>query len=389
MTNLRTVLVIADDLTGAAEIGGIARRYGLVTRLSCEPLREAGGGVTVIDTDSRLLPPRDAAERVSRFVRGLTGPFDLIYKKTDSALRGSIRAELDVLAAHFNRQRVVLVPQNPSRGRTVLPDGRYHIDGVPLNDTAFANDPQHPARTANVIELLGGDPPARCIEPESSASDCRVIIGAADSANHMRKWANIVTASAGAQDILPAGGADFFTSILESRGCLVDPKASTQGAPFPPSRLFVCGSATGYSAELIRRAQREGVAIFPMLDDTAAWAGLVRTALESCGRAVMLIARPLDRAEDAPRRMEARLTEAVAAVLSSTKDLDQLLLMMEGGATAAAVCRRMGWREFDVTGELASGVVQLRANCTEAAPALVIKPGSYIWPDAVWGGRRC
>jgi hypothetical protein len=49
----------------------------------------------------------------------------------------------------------------------------------------------------------------------------------------------------------------------------------------------------------------------------------------------------------------------------------------------------MRWREFDVVTELAGGVVQLRVIGANAAPALVIKPGSYSWPDAVWGGRRC
>ena len=47
------VLVIADDLSGAAEIAGVGLRYGLPTRLLRERPVECGEGLTVIDSDSR------------------------------------------------------------------------------------------------------------------------------------------------------------------------------------------------------------------------------------------------------------------------------------------------------------------------------------------------
>ena len=61
-------------------------------------------------------------------------------------------------------------------------------------------------------------------------------------------------------------------------------------------------------------------------------------------------------------------------------------LLLEGGATASAVCRRMNWHQFDVEGEFAPGVVQMHALGADGSTGhrLVIKPGSYPWPDAVW-----
>jgi hypothetical protein len=52
----------------------------------------------------------------------------------------------------------------------------------------------------------------------------------------------------------------------------------------------------------------------------------------------------------------------------------------------------MNWHQFDVDGEFAPGVVQMHARGADggadggAGHRVVIKPGSYGWPDAVWGG---
>src|SRR3954468_20381794 len=132
---IRRGLVIADDLTGAAEIAGIGHRFGLATRLLRKPATAPGDdsneGLLVLDTDSRSQRPADAAETVRRFVDRLREqPFDLIFKKTDSALRGPVLAEVQSLATAFAKTGALLVPQNPSRGRTIR-GSRYYIDLMP------------------------------------------------------------------------------------------------------------------------------------------------------------------------------------------------------------------------------------------------------------------
>jgi D-threonate/D-erythronate kinase len=58
-------------------------------------------------------------------------------------------------------------------------------------------------------------------------------------------------------------------------------------------------------------------------------------------------------------------------------------LFVEGGGTASALMRRMGWTRGRVCCQYAPGVVGLKII---ARPPLVItvKPGSYPWPDRVW-----
>src|SRR3954447_934164 len=207
---MNRVLVIADDLTGAAEIAGIGSRYGLPTRLVRDQLvQRPEGGLTVIDTDSRLLPASEAAATVWKFVEPLrAGQFDLVFKKSDSVLRGPVLAEIDAMLTALGRASALLVPQNPSRGR-VIRGGEYQVEGVPLYASAFANDPQYPARTSNVLELLGMSPRRLtcCVESGADIAETGVPIGAADDAEDVRHWAaRAVIAS----DLLPVGGADFF-----------------------------------------------------------------------------------------------------------------------------------------------------------------------------------
>src|SRR5438046_3034209 len=92
---MHRLLAIADDLSGAAEIAGIAHRFGLPARIRREPVDGPSDGLIVLDTDSRSMHPCEAQRTVSDLIRGLRREdFDLVYKKTDSVFRGNIAAEV-------------------------------------------------------------------------------------------------------------------------------------------------------------------------------------------------------------------------------------------------------------------------------------------------------
>ena len=60
---------------------------------------------------------------------------ELIYKKTDSTLRGNIAAELRALADLFPTWRIGYAPAYPALGRTVK-NGVLYVDDVPVSETA-------------------------------------------------------------------------------------------------------------------------------------------------------------------------------------------------------------------------------------------------------------
>ena len=390
---MRRILVIADDLSGAAEITGIGARYGLSARLERDVPHIAHDGLTVIDTDTRLVAQDQAPEQVRRAIRHLrAADFDLIYKKTDSAYRGPILAELDALMSAFNRTTAILVAQNPSRGRTIR-EGVYCIDDVPLSETRFAHDPEYPARTSNALELLGKvkGRETRVATTPADMPPHGVTIGEASGLDDVRRWADATNNP----NILPAGGADFFQAILESRGLVAHQPYLTS---LPPGRtLIVCGTSPAFSGNVVARAQSERITICPMPDHShgavaalEAWQTAAQQALDSSARAVIVIQRPLDRTPGVAQRFQAALAEVVGRLLTTPgQGADNLLL--EGGATASAVCRRMNWTQFDVEGEFAPGVVQMHALGGDGSGTagggghrVVVKPGSYAWPEAVW-----
>jgi hypothetical protein len=371
---MKRVLVIADDLSGAAEIAGIAARFGLPARLLRGCAAPVEDGATVIDTDSRDCSVADAIGAVRRCMAGVrTGEFDLVFKKTDSALRGHILAEVGCIMDALHLSSAVLVPHNPSRGRTIE-RGRYFIEGVPLDQTSFANDPVHPARTADVLQRLGRleGRKLQCLEPGKAAPMDGLVIGAARSIEDVNGWA----ASVPGRATLPVGAADFFTSLLRARGLQSTRGLIARLAGGP--RLFICGSAARPTEILVARARAAGIAVCALPDDPQHWHRLVLDSLQQSEAAVAVIGRPVDSAPGAARQFERLLADLTERVLAA---IPIQHLFLEGGATASAVCRRMGWNELEICGELATGVVQMRAP---GGQSLVVKPGSYLWPEAVW-----
>ena len=92
--------VIADDMTGAAEIGAVGLRHGLRAEvlLAGEPSSDAD--LVCLDTDSRSCAPVEAAEHAARAARLLRQqPAGWIYMKTDSVLRGNVTPELEAIVS--------------------------------------------------------------------------------------------------------------------------------------------------------------------------------------------------------------------------------------------------------------------------------------------------
>jgi D-threonate/D-erythronate kinase len=140
-------LVLADDLTGALEAGACFSDCLVTTDSSLATIRTS----LVIDTETRHLSPVAAASAIERCLR----PAKLIYKKTDSTLRGNIGFELAVLARTFPERPILYVGAYPALGRTVK-NGELHVNGVRVHETAFARDPLNPVTSSSIRELLSG-----------------------------------------------------------------------------------------------------------------------------------------------------------------------------------------------------------------------------------------
>lgn len=111
------LVVIADDFTGAAEMGGIALRFGLHAEVQTElSLGSSKPDVLVLDTNTRSGSSADAVRAIEEAVTALRDhSVELLFKKTDSVLRGHVREELAALLSCLPARTILLVPANPSR----------------------------------------------------------------------------------------------------------------------------------------------------------------------------------------------------------------------------------------------------------------------------------
>ncbi|RIQ12398.1 four-carbon acid sugar kinase family protein, partial [Jiangella rhizosphaerae] len=130
-----SVLLLADDLTGAAEAAAafVLRTPRIFDLQTLSAMRASlGEGVVAVDTDSRYAGPEVAADRC-RTALALLPPGRVVVKKVDSTLRGPLAAELAALREPGGL--LVVAPALPSLGRTVA-GGAVLVDGVPLERSA-------------------------------------------------------------------------------------------------------------------------------------------------------------------------------------------------------------------------------------------------------------
>jgi D-threonate/D-erythronate kinase len=375
--------IIADDLTGAAELAGVAWRFGFTAELHTGLNRVPHSEVLAIDTDSRHCTEAEATRRVTAATRclELLG-VEWIYKKVDSVLRGCVLPEIQAILRVLRLKRALLVPANPSRGR-IIQHGIYLIDGTPVDQTDFRNDPQHPRNSSLVLEILGdkGSAIVSICRPDEPLPALGVVIGEAAAPADLQVWAGRLEAT-----ILPAGAAEFFAAILESgKGAAHFPARPISLRSVDGPALFVCGSKSASTQGFLDDCRRRGCPVVRMPEAffqksgfratlMRQWAREVTTAFERCPRVVVAIDQP---AREGSAEIFGEILVTVVKLVLSQVPVKQI--NVEGGATASLLMRVMGWSCLSLMQEVSPGVVMLRVG-SSIPIAITIKPGSYEWP---------
>ncbi len=202
---------------------------------------------------------------------------------------------------------------------------------------------------------------------------------------NVEAWASLVEL-----DQPCAGAGEFFGALLRSR-VRTSPSAIVTPKPVAGPSLLICGTAAGWPVTNQECGCR-GIPVFTLppevfgVDQATVpgliekWTSRVVDSLRDGGRAALAIGRPPLEAELASPLFLQPLVEAVAQVLHK---ITVAQLLMEGGATAAAVVHRLGWTRLSVTQRIGAGLAGLRP-VAPASPLVCIKPGSYRWPEEIW-----
>lgn len=152
------LLIIADDFTGALDTGVQFSSGGIKTKVivdnHLEVREDEKNQVLVIDAETRHLSDVEAYRIIYDIVSAAEkAGIPYIYKKTDSALRGNIGSELTAALEASGAEVLSFIPAFPKMNR-ITREGIHYIDGVPVSQSVFGQDPFEPVKRDSVKEII-------------------------------------------------------------------------------------------------------------------------------------------------------------------------------------------------------------------------------------------
>lgn len=376
------IFVLADDLSGAAEIGGLAHMHGLSVRIvfSLDDLSGFHEQVIILDTNSRNLTPAEAGKKLSVLLSGsFTANAGLVYKKIDSVLRGPIVTEIKFLARASGKKFSCMVPANPSKNR-IIQSGKYYIDNVPVSKTAFKNDPHYPRLSDDVSELVT-DNTGEIVTGNDLKNmvSGRILVPDIESADDIRSFLQLVNVD----DVLMAGGVDFFNEILNLVPA-TNKRISDKFINNLHHSHFIIGSNAPEAIHTINSLIHRGFVIsrMPLTALTEepeynSWIKKINNAVKNGSQIVLTVPEKHIDNRYLLTKLTDRLTDAAIEVAGLAKKGSWLFV--EGGETASFFCRKIGWTSFSISHAWPEGAVLLATKNPDIQ--IVVKPGSYRWPN--------
>lgn len=175
------LLIIADDFTGALDTGVQFAAGGAETRVvtNVEYDFESAGEevqVLVLDAETRHLKKEEAYEVVFRISRrAFESGVPYLYKKTDSALRGNVGAELKAVLDATGRPSIHFLPAFPRMNR-ITRNGIHYIDGVPVHESVFGRDPFEPVTCSSIRQMIESGTPVTVVSEMEQWRPCPGIM---------------------------------------------------------------------------------------------------------------------------------------------------------------------------------------------------------------------
>lgn len=396
------LLILADDFTGALDTGVQLAGGGAATKVTtdihCRFSDYEDTEVLVIDAETRHLAPEEAGSIVREITkRAVDSAIPYLYKKTDSALRGNIGAELNAMREASGEPQLPFLPALPLIGRTTV-GGVHYIKGVPVAESVFGADPFEPVVHSRVSELIaeqsdvpvftvGGDNP-------TMGAEAGIYVFDIETQEQLRKAGTMLQRSGKLH--ISAGSAGFGSVLPELLGLRRD---GVTPPVLDPRLLVICGSVNPITTEQTAVADRAGFAHWRLHPRQKLEPGYwqseegVRTLRELCMLlkvAPYLIVDSNDEGGNGPTERYAAekglgiedvrvgisrgLGEILAALFTSP-DLGTLLIT--GGDTLLQCMDQIGVSELEPICELYPGVVLSRFRYQDCSRYVLSKSGGF------------
>jgi len=404
------LLVLADDFTGALDTGVQFSKVGVPTFVSTNtkfPTDECIE-VLVLDLETRHLPPFEACERVrAAAVSALRAGVPYMYKKTDSVMRGNIGSELEGLFTSASDGPVFFVPAYPETGRTTQ-QGIHYVEGVPISQTVFGNDPFSPVRDDYVPDIIARQTSLQTevitqqdlSELKDATQKDKILIFDAANKNEMALAAKAITAL-GPPRLMAgcAGFAVYLPDMLELSF------SKPEIHPLDDGILVACGSINVTTLEQVEYASRHGFTTIALTPEQKLTSRFVETEQgqelldslrrrysennrliimassghENIAKTNELAAEMALNPDQARQRIAANMGELVASMLSTNVGT----LAVFGGDTLISVLRAIGEDGIYPIQEIQAGIVHSTLIFQGSSMNLITKSGGFGTLDCI------
>ena len=416
---MNPIIIIADDLTGAADTGvQFCPFYDSTVLISYLQLSPAAaltsGSAIALYTNSRALKPNTAHKRLRSIAGRLSELSPVwVYKKMDSCLRGNPGAETEALMNELAYDVSFIAPAFPDMGRTTV-NGTHLVRGIPVGQTEISRDPVTPVTESDLCRIIKdqsrypvGHIALKWLEGEESElrgevenqirQGVRHLVFDTTSQNHLDRIARLIFSSS--HRILPVGSAGLAAGLgrhLPSKSIIKEYNDRHFAGRY---HLLVCGT----NSEVTRRQIKVLAETYPyeektlnpgMLtdenrrDEFLNSAALIRSTL-TAKHLIISIESPCDNSVAAKRLNQAQKAQSMieglgrllAEVLTETRPG---LLFLTGGDTADAVITSIGAKGLRILGEVPTGVVKgtLIGGPLDGLP-VVTKAGAFGSADTL------
>ena len=415
------MLIVADDLTGAADCG-IACGAGTVVLLNHSDGNLPDAAVVAVDANTRSMASEQAAQTTAGLVTDLArfaGKRDhqpvLLFKKVDSTLRGNVGAELAAAlkarrsqirpsqAAPDERVVALFAPASPAHGRVTV-GGRQRVHGQLLEEadlwpgesarprSAIAEILRDSGLSCATLELPTVRSGARSLENAMIrlAREADVLVCDAEIDTDLEAIANaamvlhpktVWSGSAGLARHIPraAGFAPFADHALRSASAPVS---------FSGPTLFVVGSPADASLEQARALAAAPHTFAITIPQALGLSAQPPAAVQEYAR---LISASLQQGTDVLVQLDAepcaaedtlRLTSSLARVIAPCTDRAGSLVVT-GGETARTLLDAWGIHRLRLLGEVEPGLPWSVTEGWHRTLIVLTKAGSFGTPGTL------
>lgn len=394
---------IADDFTGASDLGNMLARAGMPTTLCIgvpQDGRAPGTDAAVVALKTRSLPAAEAVAKSLAAVDWLReqGCTQICFKYCstfDSTPQGNIGPVLDALAERLDARRAVVVPAFPGTGRRVFM-GHLFVNDTLLNRSGMEDHPLTPMTEPDIRAWLGLQTSARVGHVgagtvRAGAAPIRAALDAAEAGGvrYVVVDADLEAIGAAvADDVLVSGGSGLGLGLPANFGAQAGnglPRCGRSGRA-----VALAGSCSRTTqAQVARHAEHAPVLhLDPMAvaEGRQTPADVAEWVLSQPADSVPLVSSTMP-AEDLAAVQKRLGRDTSAAVLETffgalAADLvarGVARLIVGGGETSGAVVSALAIGSARVGPQIAPGVPALAPE--DAAFVCTLKSGNFGGPD--------